>query len=282
MAPKPFICVTCGVQHTLSESPPADCTICEDPRQYVPASGQRWITPTALAATHRNSYRQHEPNLLGIGTEPHFAIGQRALLVRTPQGNILWDCISLLDNATHEIVSALGGITAIAISHPHFQASMIEWSRAFGDAPIYIHEADREAVMRTDGPLIFWRGGRCDILDEVELINVGGHFEGASVLHWRAGARGRGVLLTADVVSVAMDTRYVSFLRSFPNYLPLGGASVERIMRMLDPLQFERIYGGWWHSTVKGDARRALERSARRYLDAIDGIYPPAPNPYAP
>lgn len=269
-----FICATCGVQHEPAAAAPELCAICADPRQYVPASGQRWTTMAALAAAHRNSFRSHEPGLLGIGTEPHFAIGQRALLVRTPAGNVLWDCISLLDEATREIVAALGGIAAIALSHPHFHASMVEWSRAFGEAPILVHAADRDSVMRSDGNVTFWSGERCEVLDGVSLINVGGHFEGASVLHWGAGAAGRGVLLTADVVSVAMDARYVSFLRSFPNYLPLGRRSIERIARLLEPLAFARIYGGWWHSTVAGDAKAALARSAARYLDAIEGRYP--------
>lgn len=32
-----------------------------------------------------------EPDLYAIGTTPEFGIGQRALLVRTPHGNLLWD-----------------------------------------------------------------------------------------------------------------------------------------------------------------------------------------------
>lgn len=270
-----FICATCGVQHMPAAAPAAVCAICADPRQYVPEAGQRWTTMSALAATHRNSFRLLEPGLMGIGTEPHFAIGQRAILLRTPAGNVLWDCISLLDEATREIVAALGGISAIAISHPHFYASMVEWSRAFGDAPVFLHEADRGSAMRTDGNLRFWAGERCEVLDGVRLINVGGHFEGACVLHWRDGAAGAGVLLTADVVSVAMDTRHVSFLRSFPNYLPLGRNSIGRIARMLETVPFARIYGGWWRSVVAGDAKLALSRSATRYLDAIEGRYPP-------
>lgn len=275
MTGNPHICATCGVQHATSDGPPQRCAICEDPRQYVPASGPRWTTMAALAGGHRNSFRLHERGLFGIGTEPHFAIGQRAMLVRTPAGNVLWDCISLLDEATREIVSSLGGVAAIAISHPHFQGAMVEWSRAFGDAPIHVHEADRAHVMRPDGNLVFWSGTRREILDGVSLLNVGGHFEGASVLHWRDGAEGRGTLLTADVISVAMDSRYVSFLRSFPNYLPLGRASIERIVRVLDTVPFARLHGGWWHSTVRGDAKDALARSAARYLDAIEGRYPP-------
>ena len=87
------------------------------------------------------------PRLLGIGTEPEFAIGQRALLLQSPGGNLLWDCISLLDDETIAEVNARGGIRAIAISHPHFYSSMIEWAERF-DAQIFLHSADREWVMR--------------------------------------------------------------------------------------------------------------------------------------
>src|SRR3954453_18129420 len=95
-----FICNTCGTQYAPSEKPPAECAICSEERQYVLPEGQTWTTLEALARKHFNAYRQYEPALIGIGSQPHFGIGQRALLVRTPQGNVLWDCISLLDAAT--------------------------------------------------------------------------------------------------------------------------------------------------------------------------------------
>src|SRR5690606_17773965 len=111
-----------------------------------------------LRTTNRNSIRFEEPGMVGVGVEPHFAIGQRALLVRTPAGNILWDCVPLLDPALVEMVVALGGISAIAISHPHYYTSMVEWSRAFGDVPIHLHAADRKWVMRPDPSINFWDG----------------------------------------------------------------------------------------------------------------------------
>src|SRR5438046_4378801 len=123
-----FIWTTCGTQHAESEQLPAVCAVCEDQRQYVKATGQQWTTHDKLRLTNRNSIRFEEPGLTGIG--------QRALLVRTPKGNVLWDCVSLLDPAVVEMVKPLGGISAIAISHPHYYASMVEWSRAFGDVPI--------------------------------------------------------------------------------------------------------------------------------------------------
>ena len=106
---------------------PAD-EIWQDERQYVKVTGQNWTTLERLRLTNRNSIKFKEPGLFGIGTEPHFAIGQRALFLRTPNGNVLWDCIPLLDEAVTDAIKGLGGISAIAISHPHYYSSMVEWS----------------------------------------------------------------------------------------------------------------------------------------------------------
>ena len=168
------------------------------------------------------------PQLLGIGTEPEFAIGQRALFLQSPGGNLLWDCISLLDDETIAEVNTLGGIRAIAISHPHFYSSMIEWADCF-DAQIFLHSADREWVMRPAGagPRIqFWEGSTLSLWDGLTLINCGGHFEGGTVLHWPTGADGTGALLTSDIITVVQDRRYVSFMRSYPNIIPLGASAI--------------------------------------------------------
>ena len=114
-----FICVTCGTQFSVGVQPPSRCPVCEDERQYIGHNGQQWTTLDELRKTHKNSVHAHEANLTGIGTDPRFAIGQRALLVQTPEGNLLWDCITLLDDETIAQVQALGGVRAIAISHPH-------------------------------------------------------------------------------------------------------------------------------------------------------------------
>src|SRR3982074_2820918 len=127
-----FICKTCGAQYAECDQTPTVCTICQDERQYVGITGQQWTTLERLRLTNRNSIRFKEPGLIGVGIEPHFAIGQRALFLRTPKGNVLWDCLPLLDEAVVEAIKALGSISAIAISHPHYYSSMVEWSRAFG------------------------------------------------------------------------------------------------------------------------------------------------------
>lgn len=118
-----FICTACGTQHPPAETPPSGCRICLDERQYLLPSGQAWTTQAQLAATYRNAWREHEPGILGIVTQPSFAIGQRALLLRTAHGNVLWDCIALLDAATVTLIGALGGVQAMAISQPVVRAN---------------------------------------------------------------------------------------------------------------------------------------------------------------
>lgn len=268
-----FICATCGSQFAARETPPTSCPICDDERQYIGANGQRWTTMPELASTHQIEIREVEARLTGIGTTPGFAIGQRALLVQTPGGNILWDCISLLNDATIDAVRALGGIRAIAISHPHYYAAMVEWAHAF-DAPIYIHAAEREWVMRPDPSVTFWEGETHDFGDSVTLIRCGGHYAGGQVLHWAAGAEGRGVLLTGDILQVVSDRRYLSFMYSYPNLIPLPPALVRRVVAAVEPFAYDRIYGAWWDRIIPTGAKDAVARSAERYIAAIEGRLP--------
>ena len=264
-----YICATCGTQQAPADHPPGRCLICEDERQYVGFGGQQWTTLAALQASHANIVRLEDPGVYGIGTKPDFAIAQRALLVRAPGGNLLWDCITLIDDATVEIVRALGGIAAIAISHPHYYSSMVEWSRAFGGAPIYLHAADRQWVMRPDPAIVFWDGETRALAEGFTLIRCGGHFEGGTVLHWSAGAEGKGALCTGDIIKVGMDRRTVSFMYSYPNLIPLGPADVRRAVAAVDPFPYDRIYGAWFGHVIRDGARPAVARSAERYLRRI-------------
>jgi hypothetical protein len=264
-----FICKTCGTQYPDSPQPPSACPICQDERQYVGWNGQQWVTPADLQRDHHNILREVEPGLTGIGTHPDFAIAQQALLVRSPGGNILWDCISLIDAPTVAAVKALGGISAIAISHPHFYSSMVEWSRTF-DAPVYLHVADRQWVMRPDDCLRFWEGERHPLWDGMTLIRCGGHFAGGTVLHWPGGAGGRGALLSGDILLVVSDRRYVSFMYSYPNLIPLPAQAVRRVAAAVEPYPFERIYGAWWERVVQENGKEAVRRSAERYISALE------------
>jgi hypothetical protein len=264
-----YICATCGVQFTATELPPDHCPVCTDERQYVGWQGQKWTKLDELRADHKNLIIEEEPNLTGIGTTPSFAIGQRALLVRTPGGNVLWDCITLIDDATVSAIHERGGLAAIAVSHPHYYASMVEFSHAFGGAPIYLHEADCEWVMRPDPAIVFWEGETQPLFGALTLIRCGGHFKDGTVLHWPEGADRKGVLLSGDILQVAADRRYLSFMYSYPNYIPLNAKSVQHIVRTLEPFTFDRIYGAWFDRMIARNAKEAVQRSAERYLRAI-------------
>jgi hypothetical protein len=265
-----FICITCGTQFTPSATEPERCPICDEPRQFVPGSGQAWTTHEALARRYCNCFRQHETSLIGIGTAPAFAIGQRALLVMTEEGNVLWDCISLVDEATITIVKALGGLAGIAISHPHYYSSMVQWAHAFG-APIHLHAADRQWVMRPDPAIKFWDGDTLALARGVTLIRCGGHFAGGTVLHWADGAERRGALLSGDIVQVIPDRRFVTFMRSYPNMIPLSAPAVERIGALLEPYSFDAIHGAWFDRTIPHNGKEIVTRSIARYVAAVGG-----------
>ena len=264
-----FICKTCGTQFAETERPPEGCPICGDERQYIGWNGQEWTRLDELQKSHHNVIKAVEPGLTGIGTHPDFAIAQRALLVQSPHGNILWDCISLIDEPTIAAVRALGGVSAIAISHPHYYSSMVEWSRAF-DAPVYLHTDDCQWVMRPDPRIEFWEGETKTLGEGLTLIRCGGHFPGGTVLHWAGGAGGRGALLSGDILTVVSDRRYVSFMYSYPNLIPLPAGRVRKIAAAVEPYAFERIYGAWWERVVQADGKAAVACSAERYIAALE------------
>ena len=257
-----YLCRACGTQYPESDESPRECPICLDERQYVPPEGQRWITFDEVRAEHRAEIREEEPGLTGIGMEPEFAIGQRALLVESPSGNVLWDCVPLLDE--HEsFVRERGGLAAIAISHPHYYTTMVEWAHAFG-CPIFVHEAEREWVIRPEASVHFWSGETNELASDLTLIRLGGHFDGGQVLHL-----GNGALLSGDIVQVVPGAKWVSFMHGYPTLIPLPAREVERIAATLEPWEFDRIYGAWWDRVVREDAKNVVRRSVERYVRAL-------------
>ncbi len=264
-----FICVTCGTQYPPSEAPPGSCPVCVDERQFLPPGGQAWTTLEKMRGPYLNAWRQYEPNLYGIGTVPSFGIGQRALLLRTPAGNVLWECITLLDNATIDLIKGLGGVVAMAISHPHYYSTMVDWAHAL-DCPIWLHEADREYVPQPDPSLHFWSGATKTLLGDITLINAPGHYDGATMLHWPGGAGGRGCLMSADIMQVSADRATVGFMRSYPNWLPLGANGVRRIAATVAPFAYERVYGVFWDRVIESDGKAAVDRSVARALTWLE------------
>lgn len=151
---------------------------------------------------------------------------------------------------------------------------MVEWSRAFGGVPIYLHEDDREWVQRPDPCITFWRGETHSLQNGLTLIRVGGHFPGFRVLHSAQSEHGQGSLFTGNQPQVCPDRRYVSFMYSYPNFVPLDAAAVRRIVSAVQPFPFARLYGAWRNFVVQGNAKEALRRSAERYVQALEGHRP--------
>ena len=263
-----YICVTCGVGHAPSEGPPARCRICDDERQYVTAAGQRWTTLAELQKTHTIEFKDQEPGLVGIGAVPQIAIGQRMLLITQPGGGVLWDCTSLVTDEAVARIKALGGVRAMAISHPHFYSSMVDWSEALGGVPIHIHASNRPYVMRPSERISYWSGEQLELGQAITLVRCGGHFEGSTALHW-PGADGKGVLMTGDTIMVVPDTRWVSFMYSYPNLVPLPAREVNRIVGCVEGFAYDRIYSGWWDRVMTHEAKARVHASAERYVKAI-------------
>jgi hypothetical protein len=268
---KNFICTTCGVQHGKSINPPNLCAICKDERQYVNSKGQSWTTLEQMKRKHlyKNEISDEEHGLHSIKTVPEFAIGQTAYLVKNKGFNLLWDCITYLDSETINRIGKLGGIDAIALSHPHYYSTQIEWAEAF-DVPIYIHDDDKEWIMRQSEKIVFWTGEAWNLGEGLTLLRLGGHYKGGAVLHWQAGDNGKGVLLTGDIIQVVADQQWVSFMYSYPNLIPLPSSKVQQIANQVKDLPFNRIYNAF-HRIVKENANESVQASAERYIKALNG-----------
>lgn len=259
-----YICVTCGTQYPERESPPEGCAICEDDRQYVNPDGQQWTTLEAERGRHTTSLTEIAPGITTLTTAPKLGIGERAYLIQTPRGNVIWDLVAYFDAATVDEIKARGAVRAIAISHPHFFTTMGDWSRALGGVPIYLHADHRPWVVQPDDAVQYWEGETHELLPGVTLIRCGGHFPGSTVLHWAAAHDGAGALFTGDTIKVVADSRWATFMYSYPNSIPLGEQSVRHIAQAVAELRFAHLYDGW--TAISGDAHAAVQRSAERYI----------------
>jgi hypothetical protein len=264
-----WICETCGVEHAAASEV---CVICADERQWVPADGQKWATLEELAkAGRRVQLSELEADLFGITVEPDVGIGQQTHLVCTPAGNLLWDPVGYLDDGAVRGVRELGDVAAIAASPPHMLGVQVEWSRALGGVPVLVSEADAEWIQRPDPAVRTW-SGRYEVAPGLTLHQIGGHFPGSSIVHWAAGAGGKGVVLVSDTIHANPDRATVTFLRSYPNRIPLSPAVVERITRAITKLAFDRLYDNFGR-TVDSGAAAAVSRSADRYCGWVRGDF---------
>lgn len=269
-AEQTWICPACGANYQPSLSPPERCALCEDERQWVPPGGQQWTSMEALAADgHRTERREIEPDLIGIGVIPSVGVGQRGVLICTADGNLLWDPPGFIDEAAIDGVRRAGGLRAVSSSHPHMYGAMVGWADAF-DAEIPLPEDDLRWLPRPEPRVRAWSGS-LPVLSGVTLVQCGGHFPGSSVVHWAAGAEGRGVLVTGDTILVTPGEDRLTFVWSAPNRLPLSEPAVQAVVNALAPYRFDRVYGGWWTPVLRADAERVLQRSAERYVQLLRG-----------
>jgi hypothetical protein len=123
--------------------------------------------------------------------------------------------------------------------------------------------------MRQSPRVDLWCGESLALADGLELIRVGGHFAGGTVCLWCDGAQGRGALLAGDIITVVPDRRWVSFMWSYPNLIPLAASDITRIRGIVQGLTFDRLYGAWWDRVVDHDARARVVHSADRYVAAL-------------
>lgn len=271
--PEVLACATCGVEYgTAGAELPAVCPICADERQYVPSTGQAWLSQAQLAERSDVRIAEAGGGRWGV-TAAGVGIGQTMQVVRTGAGTLLWDPIGLVDIATVEFVRALGPVLAIVASHPHMYGAQVSWSHALGDAPVLVNSADAEWVQRHDPVIAPW-SGTLRLTDDLELRTLGGHFPGSAVAHWSGGVGGvagvggagsRGVVLAGDTIMVNPDGETVSFMRSYPNRIPLSGAVVERIARDIADLRYDEIWSNFGNAITEG-ADAKVQRSAERHL----------------
>lgn len=261
-----IICATCGVE--TGPQPPATCPICADERQYVPADGQRWTSLDELQDSGQQiKISELEPDLWGLKAPGH-GIGHTALVVRSGDDVVLWDPIGYLDDETVEFVRGLGRAKAVIASHPHMYGVQIEWGAVL-DAPVLINARDQQWVQRQDDRLEVV-DGTVQLLPNLVLHRLGGHFAGSQVLEWTSGADGRGTLLASDTIGVNPDRTTVAFLRSYPNRIPLSADVTMRLARAVQSMHFDRCvnnFGG----VLDADAKAAIMRSAERHVAWVTG-----------
>lgn len=258
-----IICTTCGTQYPLTSAVNVECPICNDDRQYVPENGQGWTNLNELQKNFSLITNKLKENLYELKMAPSFAIGQRALLVITPQGNILWDCIALLNEPTIEFIKSKGGLAAIAFSHPHYYTTMNEWAEIF-NCPIYIHQKDEQWIFNKGRQVQLWNNTEKELWDEIRLINIGGHFPGSSILHVPL-LSDNSTILCGDTFYISPSKKHAAVMYSYPNRIPLPVQEVQRIKKQMLNIQFDTVHGFYDYQNIYSNAKQMIIHSLDKY-----------------
>lgn len=261
-----WICDLCGNEFPPTREPPALCLICADDRQFIPRSGPSW-SPLESTADRQLIAHEPEPGLWQLTLHPAVGIGQKSFVVAGENGNVLWEPPGFIGPALTDWLDAHGGLSAIAASHPHLVGAGVSLSHRYGRVPVWFNADDRRWATRPDSVLEFWRDTE-DLAPGARIIQCGGHFPGSAVLHLESAAEGRGVLLTGDTIMALPHPSMVSFMRSYPNLIPLSPRLVRQIADRVARLRFDRIYAAFGAPVAEG-AAEIVESSARRYIDWV-------------
>lgn len=289
-----LICTACGTQFpTADRTQLTTCFICDDPRQFTPPSGQSFTTLGVLSssssdggAKYQNNFSTYDKDdrITFVYTTPKVGIGQRCALIRTPEGNILWDCITFLDDATVRKINDLGGISAIVISHPHYYSTHLLWARTF-NCKVYLAEDDKKWLAQRDGDrqtFLFGLGKDPTMpigKTGATVLKLGGHFPGSLVLLFDGRLLIADTLVTTpsglgswekDASGAARMEGHLGrpqgmnsfvFMWSIPNMIPLPPDEIAAMWKVLEKHEFRSTHGAFMGQDIEDNEikKRVLE-----------------------
>lgn len=257
------ICTTCGTAYP-STATPEQCPTCLEERQYLPPGGQSWTASATLVRTHSVKVHRLHDRLYELEICPTFAIGQRAMLVLSEQGNVLWDCIPLLDEPIIDFIQGKGGLKAIAFSHPHYYSNMNDWAATF-NCPIYIHQNDAEYIQVSGPHISLWQGDKLDLWDGISINLIGGHFAGSCILHVPF-LSPEGSILCGDTLFLSPNKQHFSAMWSYPNRIPLPLSELQQVRDRVEAIPFDTFYGYHFTQNLQEQVREIFSASMDRYF----------------
>jgi len=263
---KALICTTCGTQYPPDKQVPELCVICNDDRQYIAEDGQHWIDMDEPKNNYSTKIEVLCDNLYSLKIQPDFALANRALLVKSSGGNILWDCIPFLDSKAVTFIKANGGLKAIAFSHPHYYSTMNEWASIF-NCPVYIHHNDGQWIMYKGEHVNLWDGDSLQLWDNIQIIHTGGHFPGSCVLHVPCLSH-KGTVLSGDTLYISRSKRHIAVMYSYPNQILLPRNEFTAFYKKCKGLEFDSMYGAFVNQDLTGNAKQIFEASMQRYINS--------------